>query len=198
MSDLLPGINHVDIHEGRLTGPFDLLRADMTQIRVGARVMLCVVADVVLPMSIAETKDGDIKAKWTIKPIDVALVREEGMQKHLSNTLHMIGVDEPFEDDDDEPAGRGQVGVYDEEGAFLGFEVDADEEEVDEEPFLNDTGDEVPEPEVEEPEKERLFQGHSTPKPSAPEGTGTIETYGRPVQRKDKHLSSFLEERVPA
>lgn len=202
MSDLLPGINHVDIHEGRLTGPFDLLRADMTQIRVGARVMLCVVADVVLPMGIAETKDGDIKAKWTIKPIDVALVRDEGMQTHLSNALHMIGVDADYEEDDEEfPTGRSQVGVYDEEGAFLGFEVeDADEEETE---VTIDHGDhpdrdEAPEPEVVEPEKERLFQGRPIAKPDAPAGVEQVEVYGRPIEHKDKHLSSFLDERVPA
>lgn len=198
MSELLPGISHVDLHEGRLTGPFDLLRADMTQIRVGARVMLCVVADVVLPMNISETKDGDVKAKWTIKPIDVSLVRDQGMQNHLSQALHMIGVDADFGDDEEPVVRPVQVGVYDEEGAFLGFEAE-ETEAVDEADEEEDVTAEVedPEPEVVEPEKERLFQGRQVRPVPAPSGAEQVEVFGRPVAH-DKHLSSFLDERVPA
>lgn len=199
MSDLLPGINHIDLHEGRLTGPFDLLRSDMTQIRLGGRIMLCVVADVVPPLNIVETKDGDIKAKWTIKPIDVAFVRDKTMQDHLTQALHMIGVDGYDEDDYEPPTGTTLVGQYDDEGAFVGMapEVDLEnepvlgEEEDEEEPLLADD-------EEEEPVRQPLFQGRN--KPAAPPASTSevVESYGRPVERKDKHLSSFLDERVPA
>ena len=191
-NELVPGLDHIDIHEARLTGPFDLLRADLTQIRVGARVMVCVVADVVLPMTFAETKDGDVKAKWTLKPIDVALVREEGMRQHLSSALNMIGVDgDEYKEEEDETFGqRTLVGQYDEEGAFLGFEAEEDPETLSTE--LIGEGDE------EEEDAPTLFR-KSGPKPQtqAAGPVENVETFGQPVKH-DKHLSNFLDERVPA
>lgn len=195
-NELVPGLNHIDIHEARLTGPFDLLRADLATIRVGARVMVCVVADVVLPMTFAETKDGDVKAKWTLKPIDVALVREEGMQQHLSNALNMIGVDgdDTWIDDEEETLSTTLIGQYDDEGAFVGMATEVD---LETEPVLGDDEDEIVIDHGDHPDRDE-YVPTTRPAASPGRGTGEVETFGKPVRHKDKHLASFLDERVPA
>lgn len=194
MSDQLPGVDRIDLHEGRFMGPFDLLRADMAQVRIDGRVMVVVVADVLLPLTLVETKDGDVKAKWTFKAVDVALVRDGAMQNHLSEALHMIGVDSSEEETDEAPVARvGMMGVYDEEGTFLGFQpiesFTTDEEEVVE------PAPAAVEEEDDEPEKPRvpLFRTPGTPpRPQPPGEYENVEVYGEPIKRKDSQLDDFL------
>lgn len=187
MSEQLPGVDRIDMHEGRLTGAFDLTRADMAQVRYEGRVMVCLVADIVSPLGIVTTKDGDIKAKWTLKPVDVALVRDPGMQAHLGRALSIITPDmdedpdlleHPGEDDDSQ-----LVGVYDEEGAFLGFQKiepeDVEVEEVLEVPI-------PPAPPRERPKVVPLDDGDDGLPP-----VQEREVFGQPIQH-DKALQDFL------
>lgn len=129
MTEQLPGVN-VHIHEGRVTGTFDLPPAEMQQVSYGGRVVLVLVADVAR-LAVADTKDGDTKASWTLKAVDAGIVRDPAMKDHLSRVLYLDGV-EPVERmfEETPPSGARLVGEYDEEGAFLGFSR-ADEDESD-------------------------------------------------------------------
>jgi hypothetical protein len=122
IQEQLPGLN-VHINEGRVSGTFELPPADMQHIRYQGRVVLVLVADADA-ISIKDTKDGDTKASWTFKGVDAAIVRDQGMVDHLARTLHLDGLEELEEM---EPVGTrlkkpGMIGLYGDEGEFLGFE----------------------------------------------------------------------------
>lgn len=204
MTDQLPGVS-VHVHEGRLNGIFEMPPADMPYISYQGRVMLVLLADAV-KVTIGDTKDGDTKASWVFKAVDAAVVRDDTMRDHLASTLYLADEEDTptrhFVDVPVVPDGPQHVGVYGEEGEFLGFEsVDRDTGEIyeeDEEDEITVSADEEEEV-TPEPVREPLFR----PRQQAPQGpppeynptsTETIETYGGPVTYPDKVLAGFIRE----
>ena len=182
MTEQLPGIT-VHLNEGRLNGVFELPAADMPYIRYQERVMLVLLADAV-KCNIADNKDGDTKASWIFKAAEAAVVREESMRDHLSKTLYLDDVVPMSLFDDDLTSFQRVVVEMDKpnDGPQPGH--------VDEE-----TG------EILEEEKPRppLFRSpngtaHKVPSPRPNGSSSEIESYGRPVQYKDKALAAFMEE----
>lgn len=131
MTDTIPGLK-VHEHEGKFAGGFELPPADLATVTYDGRTMLVVVADVGAPLRITQDKDGLNKVHWTFDVADVAIVRDEGTRDHLSKALHLhsAGVDpHPLDTPEVEvtaaqSAARptGMIGLYDKEGAFLGFQ----------------------------------------------------------------------------
>lgn len=119
MSEQLPGVN-IHVHEGRVTGNFELPPAEMQQVSYGGRVVLVLVADV-SKVNIADTREGDTKASWTFKAVDAGVVRDPSMKDHLANVLYLDGLEPTLPLGEQEIPGPTMVGVYDDEGAFLGF-----------------------------------------------------------------------------
>lgn len=168
MTQELPGVN-VHMHEGRVTGTFELPPAEMQQVSYGGRVVLVLVADV-SRLVVLDTKDGETKASWTMKAVDAGIVRDESMKDHLAKVLYLDGLDSPeprFEEGP--PTGTTLVGHWDEEGAFLGLEVQDPQDDGDEPVDNFDPGPQYT------PEVVRT-----------PTGVGT----------RDPHLARFLEEPV--
>lgn len=124
MENYLRGINPV-LHQGTIGGKFDLLVPDMAQVEYEGRVVMVLIADVT-EMKVKTIK-GDQTAFWTFKGADAAIVRDDDMKDRLIQTLHLDSVTDtplPF---GDVKRGPTMEGVYDDEGAFLGFEnVDAE------------------------------------------------------------------------
>lgn len=207
MTDQLPGVS-VHVNEGRLNGIFELPPADMPYISYQGRVMLVLLADAV-KVTIGDTKDGETKASWVFKAVDAAVVREDNMRDHLANALY-LDEDIPtpnFVDVPLIPEGKQLEGVYDEEGAFLGFETeDEDDDETFEEeeellagPERQSRTERVERLVVAEqpPERTGLFKTPRTaasPQPADPiPDHEEIEVYGRPVQYPDKVLAGFIQ-----
>lgn len=194
IQEQLPGLN-VHINEGRVTGTFELPPADMQHIRYQGRVVLVLVADA-MAISVKDTKDGDTKASWTFKGVDAAIVSDPNMVDHLGRTLYLDGLS-----DLDAPVpvspGKGMVGVYSDEGQFLGFQ-EPDEPRADpetgeipnyydrDEQGTGEDGVEAAPLEAEEPnesgtdEDDRVFR----------------VTTNRPIQNGDPLLERFLNDRV--
>ena len=196
----LPGLT-VHINEGRLLGTFDLPPADMQHIRYHGRQVIVIVADAE-KVAVADTKDGDTKASWTFKAVDAAIVRDQGMVDHLANVLYLNGLEEL---DAPRPIGTipvtlpAKVGIYSDEGQFLGFE-DEVPEGVD-----SATGEVAPAAELEEAipdstdvDDEDELSTELIGKSVVPEREiFRTPATTRPIQNKDKLLERFLnDERV--
>lgn len=126
----LPGVMPF-LHEGKISGGFDLTGPDMQQVQYNGRVVLVVVADVI-KLDVHDVK-GDTTAFWSFKGVDAGIIRDESMKLHLGRTLHLDGIEPSGVLVDVPTPGPTLVGQYDDEGAFLGF-VDPDTGEVDEGP----------------------------------------------------------------
>lgn len=174
MTEQLPGVK-VHIHEGRVTGTFDLPPAEMEQVSYGGRVVLVLVADV-SRLAVADTKDGDTKASWTLKAVDAGIVRDPGMKDHLANVLYLDGLEASERlYEEGPPTGAKMVGEYDDEGAFMGFRREEDEEDQD---GSTDLSVDAPLP-------------NSATYPPQSSGTEVSQTG---VGRSDKMLERFLQE----
>lgn len=177
MTDQLPGIS-IHLHEARINGVFELPAGDMPYISYQGRVMLVLLADAV-KCNISDTKDGDTKASWIFKASDAAIVREKGMQEHLSKTLYL-----------DDGFGLDQASLFDEPVDPL---EPVDDIEVDEE-----TGEILVERPA-DPQRSPLFKRVSARMPvdndvESTNGVGEVESYGQPIKYKDKTLAGFMRE----
>lgn len=163
----------VHVNEGRVMGRFELPPADMQHIRYQGRVVLVLVADA-NEVTIKDTKDGDTQALWKFTGVDAAIVRDEKMKEHLANVLYLDGLEAPeigtvsvtYPE-------KKMVGVYGEEGEFLGFESEDLDDDVQEE---EEETDEVEEVVI--PERDDVFRVDSN----------------RPIQHRDPMLERFLNQ----
>lgn len=77
-----------NLFEGKFTGPFEVGKSDVSY---GGRHVFVVVADV-KGASISETKDGDDKLTFTMKPVDVAVVRSQERSEGLIRDFNLSGL----------------------------------------------------------------------------------------------------------
>jgi hypothetical protein len=180
----LPGLV-VHINEAKLTGPFELPSTDMQHISYGGRVMVVLVADVGPPMRISETKDGDTKASWTFKAVDAAIVRNSDMRERLADALRLDGLDPElkFEGPASTPPPITHMGVYDNDGTFLGIEgVDPSTGEIERD-------------EDDQPDPRFSYAGGDDPGALPEEDHGEHpDAPHNQIDHNDPHLRAFLNE----
>lgn len=181
MQGQLPGVSPI-LHQGKISGTFDLLASDMAQIEYEGRVMLVLVADI--DQVTVKTVKGDQTAFWTFKGADAAIVRNAEMKDQLTESLHLEGLERPLKITidgtvmnfgDDVVRGPEMVGLYDDEGGFLGFE------QIETVTVDGDTGEIIGDEEEEEIRSDEQVVG-------PPVG----ERIGPHVRHRDKSLESFL------
>lgn len=126
--EIVPGLT-LHEHEGHMSGTFELSNSDLAAIRWDGRVMLAVVADIVAPFRVTQTKDGTNLAHWTFKAVDVAFIRDESVRQSIAKVVGIEGVGSvdihPLDEKNQAPR-LALEGVYDEEGAFVGMATDPD------------------------------------------------------------------------